>query len=90
MRPCTATDDLIDQAARETDPTIRADLYRQIEAAFFGPDGEFPIAPLYLRVNYVLVKSWYTGPFETDTHFGVHWDAYSIDMAAKLAARAAS
>lgn len=85
-RPCTATDDLIDQAARETDPAIRADLYRQIEEAFFGPDGEFPIAPLYLRANYVLVKSWYTGPFETDTHFGVHWDAYSIDMAAKLAA----
>ncbi|GIK64733.1 MAG: ABC transporter substrate-binding protein [Chloroflexota bacterium] len=89
MRPCTATDDLIDQAARETDPAIRADLYRQIEEAFFGPDGEFPVAPLYLRANYVLVKSWYTGPFETDTRFGVHWEAYSIDMAAKLAARAA-
>ncbi len=89
IRPCTATDDLIDQAARETDPAIRADLYRQIEEAFFGPDGEFPIAPLYLRANYILVKSWYTGPFETDTRFGVHWEAYSIDMAAKLAARAA-
>lgn len=88
LRPCTEVDDLIDQAARESDPALRDELYAEIEEAFFGPEGEFPIAPIYLRSGYILVKSWYSGPFETDGLFGgAHWGAYTIDMAAKLAAR---
>jgi oligopeptide transport system substrate-binding protein len=88
LRPCTEVDDLIDQAARESDPSVRDELYAEIEEAFFGPEGEFPIAPIFLRSAYSLFKPWYTGPFETDALFGgAHWGAYSIDMAAKLAAR---
>jgi len=87
-RPCTEVDDLITEAATVSDPAERDQLYAEIEEAFFGSDGEFPIAPLYLRSDYVLFKSWYTCPFETDGLFGgQHWTAYSIDMAAKLAAR---
>lgn len=88
IRECNEIDDLLEIAARETDPEVRTELYAEIEEAFFGPDGEFPIAPVYLRSGYVLVKPWYTGPFETDGLYGgAHWGARSIDMAAKLAAR---
>lgn len=87
-RPCSEVDDLIDQAARETNAQTRDELYAEIEEAFFGEEGEFPIAPIYLRSSYNLVKPWYTGPFETDGLFGAtHWDAYSVDLEAKLAAR---
>jgi ABC-type oligopeptide transport system substrate-binding subunit len=88
LRPCTEVDDLINQAARESDPAVRDQLYAEIEEAFFGAEGEFPIAPIFLRSGFSLFKSWYTGPFETDGLFGgAHWGAPSIDMAAKLAAR---
>jgi oligopeptide transport system substrate-binding protein len=88
LRPCSAIDDLIDQAAAEGDPAVRDQLYREIEEGFFGPEGEQPIVPLYLRADFQLVKTWYTGPFETDGLFGGgHWDARNVDMAAKLAAR---
>jgi oligopeptide transport system substrate-binding protein len=88
LRPCTEVDDLINQAAQESDPAVRDQLYAEIEEAFFGAEGESPIAPVYLRSFFTLVKPWYTGPFESDGLFGgAHWGAYSIDMAAKLAAR---
>lgn len=87
-RPCDEVDELIDQAARESDPDARIELYAEIEEALFGAEGTFPIAPIFLRFGYVLYKPWYTGPFETDAQVGgAHWGAYSIDMAAKLAAR---
>jgi oligopeptide transport system substrate-binding protein len=88
LRACSEMDDLIDQAARESDPAIREQLYREIEEGFFGPEGEHPIAPLYMRSFFVLVKTWYEGAFETDGLFGGgHWDHRNVDMAAKLAAR---
>lgn len=88
MRSCTEVDDLINEAARESDPTVRDQLYAEIEEAFFGPEGDYPIAPIFMDTSFNLIKSWYTGPFESDGLFGgPHWGAYSIDMAAKLAAR---
>jgi oligopeptide transport system substrate-binding protein len=88
LRPCTETDDLIDAAARASDPAERDALYREIEEAFFGPAGEQPIVPIFLRAAFTLVKPWYTGPFDTDGLFGgAHWDARNIDWAAKVAAR---
>ncbi|MBI5931712.1 MAG: peptide ABC transporter substrate-binding protein [Chloroflexi bacterium] len=88
MRPCTEVDDLINEAARESDPAVRDQLYGEIEEAFFGPDGDYPIAPLFMDTSFVLIKPWFTGPHESDGLFGgAHWGAYTIDMAAKLAAR---
>ena len=88
IRPCTEVDDLIEEAARESDPARRDELYAEIEEAFFGEEGEFPIAPIFLRSGYTLFKPWYTGAFETDGLFGgAHWGQKSVDMAAKLAAR---
>jgi len=88
LRECGEIDDLIDEAAREADPNRRTELYAEIEEAFFGEEGIAPIAPIYLRSGFSLVKPWYTGPFTTDGLFGgSHWDTRTIDMAAKLAAR---
>jgi oligopeptide transport system substrate-binding protein len=87
-RPCTDVDKLIDDAMLETDPKTRDQMYRDIEMAFFGQDGEFPMAPLYVGVEAGLVKPWYKGFFQTDGLFGGdHWDARQIDQEAQLAAR---
>lgn len=87
-RPCSEVDKLIEEAARTPDFNRRTELYAEIEAAFFGEAGEFPMAPLFVRSDFILVKPWYSGPFEIDGIFsGTHWDAQSIDMAAKLAAQ---
>ncbi|GIK64791.1 MAG: ABC transporter substrate-binding protein [Chloroflexota bacterium] len=87
-RPCSSTDDLIMEAGTNPDPAERTRLYAEIEEAFFGQDGEMPIAPLFQRMTFVMVQDWYTGSFETDSVMGMrHWDAYSIDREAKLAAR---
>lgn len=93
-RPCTAVDEKIETAALSTDPAERERLYREIEEAFFGVDGEFPIAPLFLEINIYLIKPWYNACpakgscVDTDGLFGgVHYDTRYIDQAAQLAAR---
>ena len=88
LRACSEVDDLIAQAAREPDPEIRTELYYRIEELFFGPEGEQPIIPLMLRVDQVLYKPWYTGPFETDGLFGgPHYDWRTVDAEAQQAER---
>ena len=57
-RTCNETDDLMYQAGIETDPDIRKELYYQIEEAFFGYDGEFPIAPVFWSVKYFANHTW--------------------------------
>jgi ABC-type oligopeptide transport system substrate-binding subunit len=91
LRPCSEVDDLIAQAARESDPAVRTELYYRIEEMFFGPEGEHPMIPLMLRVDPLLFRAWYSGPFETDGLFGgPHYDWRSIDQEAQLAARGSS
>ncbi|MBN1679861.1 MAG: peptide ABC transporter substrate-binding protein [Anaerolineae bacterium] len=89
MRPCTEVDDLLTQAARESDPDTRIELYERIEEKFFGPEGDTPIIPLYLRVGYTLLKPWLSyDVYTTDGIFGgPHRDWVSIDQAAQMAAR---
>jgi ABC-type oligopeptide transport system substrate-binding subunit len=87
-RPCTEIDDLIDQAAAESDPATRADLYREIEERFFGREGEHPMIPMVMSGSLMLHKPWFNGPFLTDGFVaGLHYDWYTIDQAAQLAAR---
>lgn len=88
LRPCTEIDDLIEAAGRSSDPAERDALYLEIEDAFFGAEGEFPIAPIYMRAGYSLRQTWYTGPFDTDGLYGgAHWTTLNVDMDAKNAAR---
>ncbi|MCC7206918.1 MAG: peptide ABC transporter substrate-binding protein [Anaerolineae bacterium] len=89
LRPCNdAIDGVIDAAATEANGPDRLQMYRDVEEAFFSPEGDFPIAPLFMGIGISMVKPWYTGPFTTDGVFGgAHWSARSIDQAAQLAAR---
>lgn len=87
-RPCTEVDEKIDQASKEQDSEVRAQLYREIEEAWFGPEGEQPLIPIFSRVVYTLYQPWYTGFFEIDATFGgPHWQTRQIDQEAQLAAR---
>jgi oligopeptide transport system substrate-binding protein len=87
-RPCSEVDDLIVQAARESDPENRIEMYYRIEEMLFGRDGMHPILPLFMLLDYSLVRPWYDVPLETDGLFGgVHWDYRSIDQEMQLAAR---
>lgn len=87
-RPCSEVDDLIIEAAEESDSERRIELYYRVEEMLFGEEGVFPIVPLFLRLDYTLTKPWYDAPIETDGLFGgAHWDFRSIDQEAQMAAR---
>jgi len=84
-RTCNETDDLIVAAREEADPNTRIDMYAQIEENFFGPEGEVPFMPLYVRIAYQARHSWFN---MTDALFGgQQWYNASIDQDAKSAAQ---
>jgi oligopeptide transport system substrate-binding protein len=96
LRPCSEVDDLIEAAARESDPERRNQLYFESEALLFGrqvdgeivTEGETPFIPLALSSGFSLVKPWYDGPFETDGLIGgAHWDWRIVDAELQQAAR---
>jgi oligopeptide transport system substrate-binding protein len=76
-------DALVEQAAKETDPEIRKDLYKQAETMFMDDQG---IAPIYYYTYVRLYKPWLTkvviGPVGGDPV--AEWE---IDWAAKTEAR---
>jgi oligopeptide transport system substrate-binding protein len=84
-RTCNEIDDLIVQAREESDPETRIELYRQIEEAFFGAEGEFPFFPIWVRIAFVAQHSWLD---RTPALFGgEQWYNWTIDWNAKLAAQ---
>lgn len=86
-RPCAAVDDLIFQAATETDILTRTTLYGDIETRFFGPDGEHPLIPLFLPGGIMLDQPWDSAPDFDGAFGGTHYDWHTIDQAMQLAAR---
>ncbi len=84
-RVCTEVDDLIVEARENPDPDTRLDLYRQVEEGFFGPEGEMPIAPLYVRINYTAPHTWLD---RVPALFGGHQIYnWTLDQEAQQAAR---
>ncbi len=65
-RECNQIDDLMEEARVETTLSDRKELYWEIEEAFFGEDGSFPIAPLYTPNQYFAVRDW------------LHWSSRSL------------
>jgi len=84
-RGCSEADDLIVEARQETDPARRIELYAQIEDMFFGPEGEYPFFPIYVRIAFQGIHSWYD--FTPALFGGNQWYNYSIDWDAKQAAQ---
>jgi len=86
QRACSAIDDQIDQASAMPLGIDRISQYHAIEKAFFGQDGEFPIAPLVVYYPLSIVKPWLHGPINSDGRFGAyHWESYTLDQAAQSA-----
>ncbi len=84
-RPCNEIDDMIVAAREESDPDVRVQMYRDIEEAFFGPEGETPFFPIFLRIAFQAQHSWLQG---IESLFGGNqWYNWTIDQDAKLAAQ---
>ncbi|MDX1418108.1 MAG: ABC transporter substrate-binding protein, partial [Candidatus Promineifilaceae bacterium] len=84
-RECNEIDDLIVEAREESDPNRRIELYAQIEEMFFGPEGEVPFFPIFVRIAYQAEHSWFV---RTPALFGgEQWYNYNIDVDAQAAAR---
>lgn len=49
--PCGEADSLIDAGALEADPAKRLDAYTRAETLWFGAEGSFPVAPLFLSIE---------------------------------------
>ncbi|MFN2132023.1 MAG: peptide ABC transporter substrate-binding protein [Anaerolineae bacterium] len=85
---CTETetlefDRLTEQAGAEQDPAVRRELYRRAEKIL--SEDEAAYAPLFFPTETSLAKPWLTR-----THSGLgmdHWENWSIDTAAQMAAR---
>ncbi len=84
-RECDEIDDMIVAARIESDPTKRVEMYAEIEEAFFGEEGTFPISPLFLNIGFQASHSWLE---RIPSLFGgnqiYNW---TIDQAAQLEAR---
>lgn len=87
-RPCSEVDRLMQQARNEPDPEERVDLYRQVENSFFTEDGSFPLIPLYVRGDYILVQSWLN--FPPALSGGEQFDTYMVDQELKRLERSRS
>ncbi len=72
---CGDGDALVDQAFLETDSTKRADLYNRAETSWFGPQGTFPVMPLYVAINYVAQQPWLKG---TTVNGPMHFDLWTL------------
>jgi oligopeptide transport system substrate-binding protein len=84
-RTCNEIDEMIVEARLETDPARRIELYAAIEEAFFGYEGEYPFFPIFLRIAYQGVHSWYT--YTPALFGGNQWYHYTIDQEAQMAAQ---
>ena len=84
-RECNEIDDMIVQAREEADPAKRIELYAQIEEAFFGPEGEVPFFPIFVRIAYQGNHSWFD--YTPALFGGDQWYNYNIDVEAQAAAR---
>jgi oligopeptide transport system substrate-binding protein len=80
-RECNEIDDMLAEARVEPDPAKRTALYAQIEDAFFGPEGEFPFMPLYLRIAFVAKHSWVE--YTPALFGGDQWYTWTIDTEAR-------
>jgi oligopeptide transport system substrate-binding protein len=75
-------DELTEQAGRETDPEVRAELYREAERILVEEEAAY--APIYYYTIAELTKPWLNRTF--NPFIGQHWDRWTIDWEAKKAA----
>lgn len=81
-RPCSDVDAQQLRASSTTDIAERSSLYRQVEGQFFGENGQFPIAPLYIRARFMVTHDW-VDVFSPVTFGGQQWDKVVLDPVLK-------
>lgn len=81
-RECGPADALLDRASATDDASERARLLTQAEEAFFGAQGSFPVAPLFVMTRAWLEQPWLTGVNATGP---ARYDLWSIDAQARPA-----
>jgi oligopeptide transport system substrate-binding protein len=79
-RACGKADDLLDRASFEPDPAVRVNLYAQAEQLLFGPDGDFPVIPLYISSSAWLQQPWLSG---VNGYGSARYDLWQLDSAAR-------
>jgi len=85
-RSCNEIDDLILQARNEISASDRKELYRQIEEAFFGEEGTFPVAPFYTPVSLIAKPDWFE--YVQSDYFNYDdFSRFSVDDEARKAAK---
>ena len=84
-RVCDHIDDMLEEARYESDPEVRKQMYRDIEDAYFGYEGDFPFIPIFLRIAFTAEHSW----LERDLALfgGQQWYTWTIDADAQAAAQ---
>ncbi len=80
-RECSEADTILRRAATGADQAERTALYRQVENLFFGENGLYPIAPLYVRARGLAAQDWVS--FTPAIYGGEQYDAYVIDATTK-------
>ena len=83
-RSCDETDALILQARTEISANARKELYQQIEEAFFGVEGTFPVAPIYSPIQLIAKPDWFEY-VQSDYYDYDAFSRFSVDMEAKEA-----
>lgn len=80
-RPCSELDILIEDAAVTANVEERQQIYRQVENILFDEVGLYPIAPLYVRGDYLLAHPWVT---YTPSQFGgEQFDTFFVNQEVK-------
>ncbi|HEX6386259.1 MAG TPA: peptide ABC transporter substrate-binding protein [Anaerolineae bacterium] len=80
-RSCSEVDELIRQMSSAVEFEQRYLLYREVENMFFGAEGVVPLAPLYVRGDFVLVQSWLN--YAPALFGGEQYETYIIDAGSK-------
>jgi oligopeptide transport system substrate-binding protein len=81
QRQCSEVDTLMRRAGSSVDPAERQGMYREIENLFFGDNGLYPLAPLYVQADAKIVQSWLR--FTPALFGGEQYDTYVVDNATK-------
>ena len=80
-RTCEAGDSYLDSATLEVDLAQRVNLYTQAEDHFFGPNGTFPITPLFITTAARLQQPWLSGVSDAGS---ARFDLWLIDTTTQV------
>jgi len=81
-RECGPADALLDRASVADDESERGRLLAEAEEAFFGAQGSFPVAPLFVMTRAWLEQPWLTGVNPTGP---ARYDLWTVNAEARPA-----